>query len=198
MANLITRTVASQMLSLFDYAFKKGVLDAADMRDEYYCTEFIRKRESTVSYGTLDNPYDMDWKEWKLTLNRWCAMGRLAHLYQNFIGRINRPGYLMVVLPITQDFYVMGIKEWLEYSNPRPLEVFRTQSKVHWKPIDGKTMSKIKNDNLVTLAQEFAYNRSHRVDELEDLITPKAYEVFGLELWKMTRPIPKVVIEDDF
>lgn len=198
MTNPITRTIAIQMLSLFDYAFKKGVLDAAEVRDDYYCSEFIRKRESSATFGTLDNPYDMDWREWKFTINRWCAKGKTRHLYLNFIDKINRPGYLMAIMPIVQDFYVLGIKEWAEYANPMPLEVFKTQSRVHWKPIEGRTMSKISNDRFVGMVQEFAYARAHKVEETGDSISSKSYEVFGIELWRATRPCRKIVIDDDF
>lgn len=198
MKNPITRTIASQMLSLFDYAFKRGVLDAAEMRDDYFCDDFIRRREKPSSYGILDSPYDMDWREWKFTINRWCAKGKLRQLYYSFIDKINRPGYLMVILPLVQDFYVMGIKEWREYSNPVPLEIFRSQSRVHWKPIDGKSMSRISNNQFVSYAQGFAYNRAHKAADGSDVLSSKSYELFSIELWRATRPIPKITIDDDF
>lgn len=199
MAELISRTMATQILSLFDYAFKKGVVDAYETGDEFFCLDFINKRESTLTYGYLNYPYDMQWKEWKFAVGRWCEMAHgCRNLFHRHISRMIGSGYASALLPLVQDFYIMGIKEWLEYSNPLPLEIFKTQVKVHWKPIGDKTMRKMTKDEIVGLAQEFAYKRGHRSKELGDSISPSAYELFSSEIWRATRPIPKIVIHGDF
>lgn len=188
----INRRNFNQVISLFDRAYKQGVYEAAKINNEYYCSNFILEKSKPSTFGLLQHDYEMDWREWRFILSKWCDTSHLRALYNNVIMTINTPTYLMVILQFAQDYYVQGVKDWLEYPNRMGLKVFLNKQRCRWKPYEGKLYSVIQTRSYITDIQERAYYRQHNCVRDGDMIKSKSYTVFATNMWRCSVPLPKV------
>jgi hypothetical protein len=188
--------VVAQLFRLYDYAFKQGVADAAETGDDFVADDYLLGRERAADYRLLSDPHSMDWKEWKFHLCRWCSVIGATKLPLEYLSRIVRPGYMMVALEVAQDFYVMGVEEWQAYKNRLPLEIFKTQPRVHWKPVKGRTLKPIGKKEMLSLCQWMSYKRKHLAEDGIGGCTPESHIKFNTELWRATRPVKKLKIDD--
>ena len=66
---IINRAVALSTISLVDYCYRMGVVDAHRIGDEGLAREFLDKVSQTGVYGFLNEEgITMNWKEWTLRL----------------------------------------------------------------------------------------------------------------------------------
>jgi hypothetical protein len=157
----LNRSSAPNVIRFFDICFKQGVVDAYNFSDDYSARDFVEKHKAAWDFGVLGEPDDYDWEMWRFTLYRWARRHRLVSFSRDFIYRIVKKNPLWYFLPYCMYFYLMGIKEWLEYPNPVPLEVFKSENRVHWAPVLNYPR-KITTDDYISMMQEccLEYRRS--------------------------------------
>lgn len=194
MRSPLNRTTAPQVLNLFDYCFKQGVIDAYELSDDYQAREWLDARKEDGGYGLLsDMDTDYDWRRWRFTLYRWCRNARLGSVKDTYIDSICKTtNFLFCLIPISMRFYLMGIEEWLEYPNQMNIQIFKQTRKIHWKPVPSH-LKVIQKDDFISYIQEFVYERQklHRQMGTEDA-TPKdasdfSYDEFSKTMWTLTR-----------
>lgn len=186
----VNRTTAPNILRLFDYCFKQGVKEAMDMEDDYAVKEWVERREENHDYGLLSEPGEgFDWKRWRFTLYRWCRENRLNTIAENYIDRLRvfQGNMTFAIIPISMQFYLMGVGEWLEYPNPLAWAIFSTQAKIHWKPLP-KHLKRMNAPDIVNIVQGMVYKRVSA--GIEGDMTDRQYNDFALALWRGTQKYP--------
>lgn len=180
---LYSTTLLRQTFSLFDYAFREGVFDAATFGDNVVCEEFLKKYKQKPVFALLNTPREISWTEWRFVIGRWAALRHLGALTSKFLTRRGYTWFIRALYRVVQDFYFRGIEEWLQYSNPLSLEVFRGRVRVHWVPTNRTRFKTIRPDEFIAMAQEFAYSRMSVAKEVEDDVASANYELFAKEIW---------------
>ncbi len=190
MRSPLNRTTAPQLIRLFDYCFKQGVIDACNYEDDYFVREWYETKLKSGSYGVLHEPDDdFDWKRWKFTLYRWCRIGRLGSITDSYVSRVHcfKNTFLFAILPITMRFYLEGIAEWLEYPNPTNTVYFMSNKKIHWKPVPNH-LKIMKTDDFISMVQQFVYERQ-AMNKQGDLTT-RQYDSFATAVWRCVQKYP--------
>lgn len=183
---MINRQTCKMMMKLFDVCFKKGVQDAFEADNEQWCQEFIEERREKLDFSLLDVRDSYDWKEWRIIIARWCRYTHNLKLCPEYLDRVYAENFYWSIFPIAMDFYILGVKEWLEYPNPHNLELFKFTHNEHWKPMPRKNLQKMDTNDKVGYVQEFAYDR----ERLDPNANGK-YISFAQEVWAFTRPMPR-------
>lgn len=194
MTSPLNRTTAPQVLNLFDYCFKQGVLDAYELGDDYTAKEWLEERKADGGYGLLtDIDAEYDWRRWRFTLYRWCRNSHMGSVGDAYIDGIRKPSnFLFCVLPISMRFYLMGIEEWLEYPNQTNIQIFKLSKKIHWKPVQPH-LKTIKKEDFISYIQEFVYERQklHQQEEERGEVLRDAsdtsYDGFAEAMWALTK-----------
>lgn len=204
MRSPLNRTTAPQVLNIFDYCFKQGVIDAYELGDDYTAKEWLEERKEDGGYGLLtDIGTEYDWRRWRFTLYRWCRNARLGTVGDTYIDQVRKVGnFLFCVLWISMRFYLMGIEEWLEYPNQTNIQVFKQTKKIHWKPVPSH-LKVMKKDDFISYIQAFVYERAKihkkiKEDWPEEVsagllsrdASDRAYDTFSQTMWILTRPSP--------
>lgn len=182
---MINRQTAKMLLKLFETCFKQGVIDACEQDDDYWCREFIEARRTQGDFSLLDVRDSYDWKEWRMIIGRWCRYTHNLKLCTLYLDKVYTKNFYWSVFPIAMDFYMLGIEEYLEYPNPINLELFKTKSGQHWKPMKTKIMQHMDRDEKVGYVQQFAFERERMDPEANG-----KYTAFAQEVWGFTRPLP--------
>lgn len=184
----LNRSSAPVVIRFFDLCFKQGVIDACDFGDDYGAKEFLDQHRAAWDFGVLGEPDDFDWEMWRFTMYRWARGNHMTRFSQDFIYRIVKKHYLWYFLPYCMRFYLMGIAEWLEYPNSARLEIFKGESKVHWKPVD-KGLRKMNVNDFISYMQEFCYEfRRSPLSKGEDrIMSPAALDAFCQAIHDLTR-----------
>lgn len=144
-----------QIAHLFDYCFKRGAIEACDAEDDVAVTDWYEQRKKDGCYGLIsDMGLDYDWRRWRFTLLRWCRMANLRSLADGFIDELKRDGNILsAIFPVSMRFYLLGVKEWLDYPNPINMEFFKHNMRIHWKD----TNDKFFNNDYIVYIHEFTY-----------------------------------------
>lgn len=180
---MLPRTGVIQLFSLFDFAYKKGVIDASEINDDVFCHDFLERRKAPDVFGTLDCPHEMDEDEWIFTVKRWCLTNHKKLLYDWLVSPSTCFSNFKVAYSVVQGFYVEGVKDWLEYENMNLIEVFKTRTGAKW----GATLSIPGLDKKVSMVQNICYQYEHAYPAP----APRKYRNFGLDIWRLTRTVPK-------
>lgn len=184
MRDPLNRENAQRIVRFFDVCFKQGVLDAAAFGDTYQTQEFIDKHKASFTFGVLGDDRIFDWQMFRFTLYWWARNAGLTGLAENYLLFVRKKNYLWCLLPYCMQFYLLGIDEWLEYPSPGPLELFKSNKKIHWSP-----QSKVKKFSLadyVSYLHEFAY-AYRSVPEDGQLVSPNTMDSFCLAMYDLTR-----------
>lgn len=190
MRSPLNRTTAPQLIRLFDYCFKQGVIDACNYEDDYHVKEWYEEKLKSGSYGVLNEPDDdFDWRRWEFTLYRWCREGRMGSITDTYVSRIHcfRNSFLFAIAPITMRFYLEGIAEWLEYPNPTNTVYFMNTKKIHWKPMKSY-LKTIKTDDFISMVQQFVYERKDK--QFEKDLSWRHYDSFSIAVWRLVQKYP--------
>lgn len=188
------------LIQVFNACYKMGVEDAIRIDDTIQCEEFVDKMYAPMRFGRIIHDYEMDWREWKFTLSQ---IMYYSNKYKNqgikFLDSIISYGnYLTCALPIAMDFYLQGIRDFVNYPDKCLLVRFKEQEFVKWD----RKLAKIKMDDMVRDVTKFCYSRTHLEQEAYENMLSKnknerwkekrglsksAYMNFHKEIWRYTR-----------
>ena len=190
MRSPLNRTTAPQLIRLFDFCFKQGVIDACNYEDDYYVKEWVESKLESGSYGVIHEPDDdFDWKRWKFTLYRWCRIARLGSITDTYVNNVPcyKGTFLFAILPITMRFYLEGMREWLEYPNPTNTVIFINTKKIHWKPMK-RHLKVINTNDFISMVQEFVFERQAK--HFDGDLTTRQYDSFATAVWRCVQKYP--------
>ena len=184
MTEALNKNSAASLLRFFDVCFKRGVEEAYRMEDDYAVRDFVFLHESPASFGSLMSSEEVDWRSFRFVLYRWARESNMTPLAENCILAAKRCNYLWCIFPFCMWFYLMGVKEWLGYPSPQPLEVFKMTPRVHWNP--KVTPSKITRMDFISYMHEaaFAYRR---LDGSAKGVSDRVMDGFCQAVYMLTR-----------
>ena len=183
------RGFARTAVNFFDLCFKQGVLDACNFGDDYTAKDFLDQHGTDWTFGVLGEPDDFDWRMWRFTLYRWGRTRGFMRFSEEYIYRIQGKGSQWSFLPFCMRFYLMGIKEWLEYPNPTGIELFKKSPKAHWKPVP-KGPKKMSVKDFIFYMQGFVFDYQ-RVPEEKREIDCKVLDAYCSAIYTLTRQYVK-------
>lgn len=208
---------ARGLMRLFDALYKLGVEDAISIGNESQCEEFCERMFAAEKFGRIINDFEYSWREWKYRLTQVVyedVMYRKQCL--KFFDCISSYStYLACALPVAMDFYMKGLKDYVDYPNSDNWVKFKSKGFTLW----GKTPRKTNMDEFVRLITGFCYDRmridqeaiEYRLKRLQELrdqgemdgvgrkkrnyikefiptgLSRTAYENFQMEIWRKTR-----------
>lgn len=172
----------------FDICFKQGVLDAYKFADDFGARDFLERHKEAWDFGVLGEPDDYDWELWRFTLYRWCRANHLTSFARDYIYSVTRKNHHWYLLPFCMRFYLLGVEEWLEYPEPRRIEIFKKEPKVHWAPRE-KGLRKMMTDDFISYMQDFVYQfRRSPLSQGEDrVMVLKTMDSFCQAIHTLTR-----------
>lgn len=185
MRSPLNRKTAPIAVRFFDTCFKQGVIDAYNLGNDIDAKDFLDKKKSDWTFGVLGEPDDYDWQMFRFALYRWGRFYHYTKFSEEFIYRIVKKNYLWYFLPYCMRFYLMGIEEWLEYPNPVGIEIFKSTSKIHWKPMPGH-LSKMTTSDIISYMQEFAYEY-RRIPEEKKYFSAVSFDGYCQAVHDLTR-----------
>lgn len=142
--SLLTRSTAPKVVRFMYLCFQRGVLDACEFGNDLDALEFYKSRSKDWRFGTLAYPDENDWKAFRSQLYWWAREHNMKTLAENYLFRIRNKNYAWCILPYCMRFYLMGVKEWLDYPNPGRIPMFKQAGKDHWNPnAPVKTMTRM-------------------------------------------------------
>lgn len=184
---LLNRENARQVLRLFDYCFKQGVIDAMEYDDNYTAEEFVDEVKENLFYGLLGEfGMQTDWKHWRMILYRFCRMANLPRVGA-YVDAVRKLDFQFCVIPMAMRFYAMGVEEWVEFPSPTNMAIFKVTPYIHWKPMKSH-MRHMKVDDFISYVQEFCFERRYVAEEARKKDAKDFhYEGFCQALWQLTR-----------
>ena len=186
---VLTKTIAKQILRLFDHCFKQGVMDAADSSDDLMAREWLEARLNDGKFGRVIEPdAEYNWKRWRFTLYWWSRESKIGTLGENYIDYIrDMNSFHYALLPVCMRFYLMGVQEWLDYPNPSKMVFFTGENNVHWAPV-GSNIRKISVTDFISYVQMFIFERVEK--QYEGDMPSSRYDSFAQALWTLTKRFP--------
>lgn len=150
------RTTAPMVIKFYDICFKQGVIDAYEQNDELSTKDFLESRLEDWHLATLEHPEDDKWQNFLFALYWWARKRHMTYFAEKFIFNLKVKCGEWAFLPYCLRFYLMGIKEWLDYPNPVDIEVFKTKSRIHWDPNVG--IKQFTNGDYFSYMHDFAFD----------------------------------------
>lgn len=193
MKQVLNRTTAPQVVRFFDVCFKRGVIDAYELGDDLEAKDFLESRLEDWRFGVIGKPEDLDWQMFRFTMYFWARENHLTKFAEDYIFKVRSKNYTWCLLPYCLRFYLMGIKEWLDYPNPVNIEMFKHSSKVHWNP--SVIPYKITTGDFISYMHEFAYDYRRRPEEDKE-VSDTAMDSFCLAIFDLTRKYERHSEED--
>lgn len=133
---LIDRTDVSRLLTLFDRVYKLGVEDGYNnSHDEGLCREHIETTNYPGNFGLIRDGFISDEIDWQLTLQREAKAMKIYEAVRKMFIRMGawaRSNYYSCILPIAQEFYNMGVEDFLANPNADIITTFMEERRVWW------------------------------------------------------------------
>lgn len=172
-----TRTV-NAMLSLLDWAYRKGISDAIAADDEGLCREYLEKTEPIGAFGFLGDDYLVSWDEWCLRIIMQVRMTNWNGIMAQYLNRAGRYGssYLSVFYVLIKLWLRMGVKDYL--SNPKGCNkaVFDEKTRSFWTKSGLRGYSRIV---AIDTVQVQCFNLERECMNILDNHTPKEAKQMG-------------------
>jgi hypothetical protein len=181
--NIITRKNVKPLLRLFDHYYKKGVKDAMDRGDDFFCRDFTERMRSAKTFGFLDTPYILNWKEWRFYAYPECRMAKLNSAAPILDGIKTYTGYIAAVLPMLMEFYLKGIKDWCDYPISGNWARFYNRPYSRW----GAKVTFPSWDAVMDDLQIMIIDRFHLEEESENGLSRLAFDSLAEVIWRLTR-----------
>lgn len=177
MLRVIPKSLARQLGNIFKFMYRRGINDADLHSDDLgMIHEHIEQTSYSETFGFLEHQ-TKNWIYWRnrltdqLETNKGCY--RLLENYWLNMGRF-KSNYQSVVLVAAQEFYNMGLRDYVTDPHKRDLEIYNDGEIKTW--IDGRKFDGYKLRNLV---QDICIRHMERIDEgEEDPLTRNHYDVF--------------------
>lgn len=133
---LIDRTDVSRLLTLFDRIYKLGVEDGYQhSHDEGLCREHIETTNYPGNFGLIRDGFISDEIDWQLTLQREAKVMKIYEPIRKMFIRMGawaRSNFYSCILPVAQDFYNMGVKDFLANPNADTITTFMEERRIWW------------------------------------------------------------------
>ena len=189
----ITKKNGTDLLRLMDYCFKRGVVDACEVGDNYAVQTWYDEMLHSGRYGLVSFPdEEFDWRRWRFIIHKWAREQRFPYSCTDYIDGIRKAqGMGFVIVPMTMRFYLMGVGEWLEYPNDLAILMFKAKKFVRWSNKVPSHMKNMKNEDMILLIQEFSYEfKQYPAGEVGNL-GPHALDDFEMAIWTAAHNIKK-------
>lgn len=193
-SGLLTRTTAPRAVRFMYLCFQRGVLDAYAAGSDLDTEEFYNDRMEDWGFATLTYPDYLDWKAFRSQLYWWAREHKMTVLAESYIFRIRTMNYTWCLLPYCMRFYLMGIREWLDYPNPARIEMFRQSTNAHWNPnLTLKTMTRM---DIISYLHTFEFD-FRRAEDLQLGVSETAMSTFISALYDLSRKYVTGTTEED-
>lgn len=149
---IIDRGVILRMIGLLDWCYRLGVKHAREMNDEGASREFLDTHNEVGVYGFLSDGLNVGVLEWQLRLQKEARLTSMfGSMYQYFL-RMGRYGqnYLSCFLPIAQEWYNLGVQDYIDNPHACDYSVFNGKTRVRWTK---KGLQNIKPKEYVEMIQ---------------------------------------------
>lgn len=182
--SIFTHAEALAILRLFGDAYKAGLRDAEWVNDAGRCEEHITSTSEDEIYGRVTEMRFDSWREWK---HRLLLMkdARLANVRAvDLINRIDKPWRIEgCLLPLAQDFYNQGLKDWNENPVSRVFNGLDAMRYPRWtrKGLRNRTFQQMWVD-----MQTFAFERGNLYEGANSAgsLTKRKFETFSTTTWR--------------
>ena len=194
MTGLLTRTTAPAVIRFMCYCFRRGVLDAYEFGNDSDAREFYNQKSEDWTFGTLQYSGDSDWKAFRSQLYWWSREAHMKTLAESYIFRIRNRNYTWCILPYCMRFYLMGVKEWLDYPNPGRIELFKQSGNVHWDP--ASPIKSITRMDVISYLHTFEFE-FRRLEEGTVDVSAASMSSFIQALYDLSRKYVTGTTEED-
>lgn len=133
---LIEAKDVSKLITLFDRIYKLGVEDGYQhSHDEGLCREHIETTNYPGNFGLIRDGFISDEIDWQLTLQREAKAMKIYEAVRKMFIRMGawaRSNFYSCILPVAQDFYNMGVEDFLANPNTDTITTFMEERRVLW------------------------------------------------------------------
>lgn len=133
---LIERADVSRLITLFDRIYKLGVEDGYRYsHDEGLCREHIETTNYPGNFGLIRDGFISDEIDWQLTLQREAKAMKIYEAVRKMFIRMGawaRSNFYSCILPIAQEFYNMGVEDFLANPNADTITTFMEERRIWW------------------------------------------------------------------
>lgn len=170
---IIDKTFVSKLISMADWLYRKGVVDCSHLiYDEGLIREWLEKMEEPRAYGYLEERVRvMSSDEWATRLmlkaRQTCWNGAMCN-YLNKMGRFGQ-SYLSVFIPCSMQFYLKGVKDYLNAPLAADINIFLERTRKEWT---SRGLKKIKQRTYVDQVMLICYDLKARDSEFAEAHTP--------------------------
>ena len=182
--SLIKESEARAIINLMMSCYKAGLKDAEEICDKYTCEDFKKEVRVPGVYGRVRDEFLMEEKEWRMSLMFMDNHIRVPQNTINLVQSINLgKSLLSCVLPISQEYYILGIDDFNVYPNIHEFSLIDNNIMRRWTR---NGFIKITRKDVLIEIQRLCMLRA-RIDESSDSkfsIRRRTYESFCMELWE--------------
>lgn len=182
--SLIKESEARAIINLMMSCYKAGLKDAEEICDKYTCEDFKKEVRVPGVYGRVRDEFLMEENEWRMSL---MFMDNHIRVPQNTINLVQSINFgktiLSCVLPISQEYYILGIDDFNVYPNIHEFSLIDNNIMRRWTR---NGFIKITRKDVLIEIQRLCMLRA-RIDESSDSkfsIRRRTYESFCMELWE--------------
>lgn len=182
--SLIKESEARAIINLMMSCYKAGLKDSEEICDKYTCEDFKKEVRVPGVYGRVRDEFLMEEKEWRMSL---MFMDNHIRVPQNTINLVQSINFgktiLSCVLPISQEYYILGIDDFNVYPNIHEFSLIDNNIMRRWTR---NGFIKITRKDVLIEIQRLCMLRA-RIDESSDSkfsIRRRTYESFCMELWE--------------
>lgn len=131
---IVTRDTILRMIGLLDWVYRLGIQHSRELNDEGASREFLDTHNEVGVYGFITDGYNVGVLEWQLRLQKEARLTSMfGSMYQYFL-RMGRYGqnYLSCFLPIAQEWYNLGVQDYIDNPHACDYSVFNGKTRVRW------------------------------------------------------------------